>query len=264
MDIRTVVIEVYSAAVSIEQEKCSVLSDFGELRKINNKCHSVIIDDQKRIFIFSYGTVVFCGIETHQHNPILQRLGITTDSNESLEYQPVIDRDVFCLEIGTEEIAVSFNKIGLPEWDEEVVFLITEVVARSSALDVVEHEVSLLLSESEKLTRRLGAAWIKVFGKRKLLRFLADGLMTRHRMITQLAVLDEPESVWTNEKLYNIFLALSENFDLAERVDYSEKMIALCGEVSGLLLEIDHTNRAEWLEITIVVLILIEIVQTLW
>jgi len=217
----------------------------------------------QKIFIFRYGTVVFFNFPTERHHDYLTGIGVVPPPQlqPSEEAEDEITEEEFTLRVvpGTNE--VGFNMVTVSQLDTPVLQLIAQLLAQSSALEIIEHEVEEFLAESERMTGFLKrSGW--PFGKRqKLLAFIGEGLSAKHRIINQLAILWDPETTWEKEDLYFIYRRLFAALDIKERIEKIEKMLNLCAEVSDMLLETLNTRRAEILELVIIALIALEIIR---
>jgi uncharacterized Rmd1/YagE family protein len=149
----------------------------------------------------------------------------------------------------------------MPDLDLTRLQLVAQVLAQSSALELIEWEVDEFLAESENLTGFLKkTGWVNR-KRHKLLQFLGEGLSAKHKIVNQLSLFSEPEKAWEKEDFYHLYLGLFDNFDIKERIDTIEKKLNLCSEVTELLLQVADSRRAEILEVTIIVLILCEILS---
>jgi uncharacterized Rmd1/YagE family protein len=215
--------------------------------------------EDEKIFVFRFGSVVFLNVPPAEHEYYLLKLGIAGTA-PTPSYNNLTE-DHFSVLIEPGVTKVSFNSATMPDADLNRIQLVAMVLAQSSALELVEREVDEFLAQSETMT-----GLFKSDGgggsRRKLLQFLGKGLSTRHRIVNQLALLKEPDKTWEKEDLYLLYKALFANFEIDDRIEKCDRMLQLSSQVTELLLEIVNARRAELLEVTIIVLICVEIIKS--
>lgn len=222
-------------------------------------CH---LSAEEKIFIFKFGAVVFFNVPPGAHENYLSRLGVSS------KQKPQVAAGVAADEFAEDEVyitvepgvtQVGFNSATIPEFDITMIQLTAQLLAQSSALELTEWEVEEFLAKSESLTQFLKGKEHRRPRRAELLQFLGEGLSVRHWVVNQLGALNEPEKTWEREQLYKFYRDLYTMFDIPDRVENIEKMLRLASEVSELLLGIVHARRSEIMEITIIVLIAVEI-----
>lgn len=258
-------LNAYSATRALNIRGCKAALWPEPVERHNQDCLIVQREDEQYLFIWDFGTVVFFNIPIHEHEQYLSKLGIVPQSVPSSTDGDLEDmaEDFFILDILDGPTKVAFNAVTISDFDLSKLQLVAEVLAQSSALELVEWEVEKYLKESDAMADLMKSGWIR--GKReRVLRFLGEGLSTRHRIVNQLYLLEEPEKTWEKEELYLLYRGLLDNFDIKERIEKIEHMISLCSDVSQILLGIMNSRRSETLEMIIILLIVIEIVRPLF
>ena len=252
----------YSSADCISFKNCAEQFPAEILQRFDQDCIIVSLKPEERIFIFRYGTVVFFNISQKEHPGYLSKIGAAFREQAHNPDASDMSEDDFILRVVPGHAPVTFNEVTIPEIDTIPLQIVAQMLAQSSALELIEWEVEEFLKRSEDMTKTLKTfGWVT--GRRyKILQFLGEGLNTRHRIVNQIALLKEPEQTWKREELYEIYVKLYDNFDIDERIDQVEKMLSLSAEVSGLLLQLVNTRRAEVMEFIIIVLIGIEILRS--
>ncbi|MCC6953093.1 MAG: RMD1 family protein [Deltaproteobacteria bacterium] len=218
----------------------------------------------EKIFVFKFGAVVFFNVPTGAHQNYLDRLNLSTArKSQDVTAEEDIAEDEVTLSIEPGVLDVGFNSATIPEFDMVFIQIVAQVLGQASALELIEWEVEEFLRESERLTRFLQGREFKRPTRKSLLQYLGQGLSTKHRIVSQLALMSEPEKTWEREEAYKLYSGLYNNFEIRERVEKVEKMLRLSSEVSELLLEIVNTRRSEILEFIIIVLIAFELIKSL-
>ncbi len=252
-------LQAYSASTKIALEQARELFVGSKFEQLSRECLLLERFEDEKVFIFRFGALVFFNVPPTEHEYYLRKLNLSAGSGSA---QPELTDDSFLLTIEPGVTRVAFNSVTLPDLDTTKLQLVCQVFAQSSALELVEHAVERFLAESERMTALFQSKG-SAFGKRQqLIHFLGEGLRARHRIVTQLSLLKEPEKTWEKEDLYVLYKGLFANFEIEDRIEKCEHMIQLSSQVTELLLELVNARRAEIMELTIIILIGFEIVKS--
>ena len=261
-------LQAYSSPVKINLEQCRtlLLPGPGRVERYSRDCVVFHRYEEEKIFIFKFGTAVFFNVPAAEHEYYLSKLGISAKKPNPQQEQALLSdaltEDNFVLNIESGAPRVGFNMVTLSELDTNKVQLIAHVLAQSSALEIIEHEVDEFLAESEQMTVLLKNRGFFKSNREKLIQFLGESLSVRHSIVNQLSLFKDPDKTWDKEDLYFLYKELFANFDIEDRIEKIERMFQLSSQVTELLLEIVNARRAEFLEITVIVLIAVEIVKS--
>ena len=91
-------------------------------------------------------------------------------------------------------------------------------------------------------------------------KFIGAAIGTRNEVLSILHMLDKPEAVWEDVTADRIYHELRAEFDLSDRYQALEHKLRSVQEALELVLDMARDYRLVLLEVTIVLLILIEIV----
>jgi len=261
-------LQAYSSAlkINLEQLRNAFLPGAGKLERHGRECVVLHRYEEEKIFIFTFGAVVFFNVPAVEHEYYLSKLGIAARpalvSLAVAHIDEELTEDEFILNIEAGTPKVSFSSVTLSDFDINKIQLIAQVLAQSSALELIEREVDEFLAESEQMTYLLKTKGFFKSKREKLIEFLGESLSARHRIVNQLSLLKEPDKTWEKEDLYFLYKELFANFDIEDRIEKIERMFQLSSQVTELLLEIVNSRRAEFLEMTVIILISIEIVKS--
>ena len=256
-------LQAYCAAVRIDLEGLKEILVPGNIEKLSRDCVVYNRYDDERIFIFRFGAAVFLNFPTAEHDHYLSRIGITpVQAKRGLNEW--LTEDHFTLNVEPGVTKVSFNAVTIPDLELSRLHLVAHVLAQSSALELIEREVESFLAESERMTALFKRGGINFWHRKRLNTFLGEGLSARHRIVTQLAVLKEPEKTWETEELYHLYKGLFDNFEISDRFEKSERMLQLSSQVSELLIDMVNSHRSEIMEFTIILLISIELFKSVF
>jgi uncharacterized Rmd1/YagE family protein len=232
-------------------------------QRISPECLVISLpEDNQYLYAFRYGSIVLVNVPIDQHTNILQKADFSSATTRMRAINESFGEDDFYLRISYDTPKVGFNYVTIPEWQPAMVALVCNSLAHSSALDLIERDVEHTLQQSENMIRRVKEMRGPGFRRAQLLQELANLLETRHRIFNQLSLLSEPDLAWESELAARIYTGLIDNFDIKSRVERVEKKLSLIAEVIELQLDIYNVQRSELLELIIIVLILVEIIQS--
>lgn len=261
-------LQAYSSPVKINTDQCKAVfaPSPGRIERFSRDCLVFHRYDEEKIFIFKFGAAVFFNVPVAEHEYYLSKLGMAArpaaQNTPPCAENGEITEDDFILNVESGATRVGFNFVTLNELELNKLQLIAQVLAQSSALELIEHEVDSFLAESEQMSTLLKNRNLLKGNRERLLQFLGGSLSARHRIVNQLSLLKEPDKTWEKEDLYFLYKELFANFEIEDRIEKIERMLQLSSQVTELLLEIVNARRAEFLEMTVIILIAIEIVKS--
>ena len=242
----------------------SIMERFLEQRteRFNRECVILHLAEDSKVFIFKFGSVVFLNVSREKQRECLKHFEGLTEKGGRFEANSMCTDDL-TLKVGAPKVEVSFDAVSITSFEQiGVIQIIALVLARSSALELIEDEVNKLLSASEIMSSALKQDGLARKNRNRLLRLMGQGFSTQHQIMNQLAIFNAPERTWDNKDCDSVYNALVVEFELQERTANVEKMLTLSTSVSSLLLEMANAHKAELLELIIIFLIVFEILQT--
>lgn len=217
------------------------------------------IEDGKFLGIFRYGVIGFFGIAPGKEEDYIQRvLPHCTGISET----PFREEMTIISDGDTDR--VQFNKINLKTSDLEAIKIILINLAHSVVLDEYTFITEALLEDTNRHTRHLEEKGrISLKGK-KLIRYIARVMNIKNRVAENLHITDNSDITWENERLYRLDMELKINFDMNDRHRYLEDRLATIKENLELFKDIMQHRESTLLEWIIIILILIEVIDTFW
>lgn len=211
---------------------------------------------EKFIYLFHYGIVSFFNMDTDEMSKYIQQIKpfcaemIPTDMSEAINVHIIAD-----------SIKVDFEKVILPEINQEMIRLVMLNASQSVALDVYSEITESLLMETNKHTNYLELKGKLDISGNQLKRVIGKILNIKNKISENLYIFDAPESTWEDEQLNRLNLALKQTFDLKDRYNLIHDRIDIIKENLELFKSImDHkeSSRLEWI---IIILIVIEVID---
>lgn len=222
--------------------------------KVGNKGYAVI---------FRYGSVILINVLPSEEITFLKSL--KSFLVNPLDFPKIEELE---LEIRSDSQDIIYgNKLYLPSINREQLQLISEVLSKSVALDYYESKIAKSFELIEpfaknlKLSKRKSVPYISTG---ELLENIGESLINQHNMVGRIEVLDKPDLLWENPNLERLYLRLVDEFEIKERHFTLERKLQLIGTTAETILNIIQTRRNLRVEWYIVILIVVEIILTLY
>lgn len=211
--------------------------------------------------LFRYGAVVLFNLQVVEEAAFLKSLSSFIDDpldpfeNEETEIHIGVDG---------EERADANGIIRLHVGTEERMLVVADVLAKSVVLAYDENRVGRVFDRIEPVAQGLRRAEQGSLPMPHLLDLIGDVLLTQHRTVGRVEVTEKPELLWDHPELERLYLRLQEEYELPDRdraLTRKLNLITQTATTSLGLLEYKQSLRVEWY---IVILIVVEIVLTLY
>lgn len=207
--------------------------------------------------VFRYGAVVFFNTPGEAQRVFLESLGIQgrfeDPEREGIEIR--IDE--------TGRDGVADGALLIQEASPERIQLIAEILAKSVVLAHYEDVVAETFDSIEPLAVELKQGRV-VRRSRALLQQIGSTLMIQHRMVGRVEINEKPELLWERPDLERLYMRLDDEFELRERQTALERKLALIADTNETLLEMLQTRQGLRLELYIVLLIVFDILLSLF
>jgi uncharacterized Rmd1/YagE family protein len=210
--------------------------------------------------LFRYGVVVVYALSAVEEINFLA--GLAPLISDPIE-KPEIETVELMLD-DTQPEGVEQSRILLKEFNIERLQLVAEALAKSVLLSCYEADVSASFDRIEPL-----AANLQRYGKggnqgRELVRHIGDNLVIQSKMVGRAEIMEKPELLWDRPELERLYHRLEDEYELSERHLALERKLDLVSRTAETLLELLNTKRSLRVEWYIVILIMLEILLTLY
>jgi len=259
----------FIALVTANEINLNILArHFGKHKKYGWEEPLVLHDDNltgiikepsnKYVYIFYFGSIVFINFSHHEMMDVIKYLH-SLENNINVS-SPFTYQDDFKLIIHPDyPPSLSYSAMTDNMFKDFYPEIISTVLAKSVALEKIEHETDKLLDDIEDIVDFLDKGRLNI-SDRRLAKTSGMILRFKYNSISYLMLLDKPEITWINEEAGSLFGDLSKLFELEERYETlrhkSETLMDITQVFSGLT----HATRGTRLELMIIVLIALEIV----
>lgn len=211
--------------------------------------------------LFRYGAVVLFDVSAEEEAHCLSDLSrLVTDP------LPEPGRDQAHVDIvpGNAEHVDPDGNIVLSELSPERMQIVADVLAKDVMLDYFEVKAAGVFDRVEPLAAQLKRNGSRNFKVRELLSQIGDVLLTQHRMVGRAEVLEKPEVLWYTPELEGLFGRLEREYEIRERSRALDNKLEVISNTAETLLDLVHATRSLRVEWYIVVLIVFEIVLSLY
>lgn len=248
-------VEAYHVAENIDIKNCSEKLSGTILMESKNELFYAL-SPEKYVLIFSYGVVVFYDTSELQLTEVLKLLFPVKDKNLLLK------DDFKIIFSNSEELKVNFNSLSINRLDQEAVKIVMLNLAQSLAIAHYDQVSQELLFRVRQFTTQMEDKGTLKISRKNIMRFIGKGLNTKNKIAENLYILDAPPVTWNDEYLDEINRTLSKHFDLALRYRSIENTFNIIEANLDTFLELYHQKESSKLEWIIIILILVEVIDT--
>ena len=213
-----------------------------------------------RAVLLRSGALVLFDVDPADEQPFTDR--IRTLVKEPLERTEREDLQVV-IDPGRSE-GVERDRLVLADADTARMQVVADILGKSVLLAEQESRVALAFDRIEPLANRLQHHGRGASNARTLIRHIGEALAIQQDMVGRGEVGDKPEVIWERPDLERLFLNLEAEYEIRERQLALERKLALINDTAGTLLDLLQSKRSLRVEWYIVVLIVVEIVLTLY
>jgi len=212
-----------------------------------------------QVFVYPFGAVVFAGVAPPDRERLLRELhqarpGLTTQ----------VVRESFTVREGaSHRVGIAEGVLQVDRLTPERAQIVALTVAQSAALEYYERIVDSLYERTGRLAEKLERDGTVPMRVRQLHRFIGEAIATRNEVLAVLTLLDKPDATWDDPAMDRIYSDLRAEFDLVDRFGAMELKLRSVQEGLVLVLDVARERRLMWVEVTVVLLIFIELVLSL-
>lgn len=219
------------------------------------------LGDAGRAVLFRYGVVVYFGVGKVEQaifgDTIAPRIADALETPERETLRLVVTPDA-------EEAIDPSGTLILRELKVEHMQLIADAIAKSVVLARYEGTIDSAFDRIEPLAARLKQKGSTPSHSVDLLRHVGDVLLAQQHMVGRVAVGEKPDVLWDHPKLERLHARLADWYELIERDRAIDRKLDMISRTAGTLNDLLQHRRSLRVEWYIVILIIIEIILTLF
>lgn len=208
------------------------------------------------VALYRFGVAVMAGL-----SPLEEELFLKTLKDRIVGKGLEVDDEVAHIELvgGSDDVIPPGGPMQLSELSPQRFIILSDVLAKSVALERDEGEVNKVFDTIEPFAGALANAGATPFRRRAVLKLIGEALRAQHRVSGRVAVDEKPDILWDRPDLERLFGRLEDEYELKERAATLQHKLDVVIETARALTDIIDAKRSHILEITIVILILLEI-----
>ena len=210
--------------------------------------------------LFRYGVVVLFGLSAVEEVLFLGDL----DSYVRSAFPAPESEEVLLVIDSMRNEGVGVHDLYLYEFTTERLQLVAEILAKSVVLAHYEETVSASFQLIEPLAENLKRHGRGGSRGRELLRHIGETLSIQGRMVGRVEVVEKPDLLWNHPGYERLYARLEDDYELSERHRALERKLELISRTAETLLGLLQTNRSLRVEWYITLLIVFEIMITLY
>jgi uncharacterized Rmd1/YagE family protein len=206
--------------------------------------------------LFRYGVAVLVGLSPVEEDEVVRALGprllgrYDRIEDESTVVELTPDQD---------DQLVPGGPIAIRALTPPRLLVIADVLAKNAALGRDEREVSKVIEVMEPFAAALARTGKSPSNRRQMLRTLGQALLVQHRLAGRVEIADKPDILWDQPEFERLWARLADEYELAERATSLARKLHVIDDTAHALTEIIDTERSVRLELTIVLLIVVEV-----
>ncbi len=214
------------------------------------------VGDRGFAALFRYGVVVLAGLSPIEEDDFLRML-----TPRIIGPLPRLDQEVATMEATAEreDQVPPGGPIQVRDLAPERFLVVADALAKSVAMAHNERQVSAVFDVIDPLARDLAREGRLPKDRKRILKIIGEALLVDHRMSGRVAVEDKPDVLWDRSDLERLYARLEDEYELSERARTLARKIGVVQETARALTDLIDAKRSARLEITIVLLIVVEV-----
>jgi len=223
-----------------------------------NRDHPLVVEvnTEQYAVLTKFGTATFWNVSEELRTRLLGELAVFAQGHQHAEHVT----DTLAIHLGAAADVVTFDEVSLKTLDLEKIKIISYVSAQSVALNRYEEEIDERLRELGKVVENLKNAGHTHFTARGLLQQVGHVLSVKQNAVSSLSLFDKPEETWEREEIEQLYVKLRNEYELRDRFDILNEKIDFLSENNTALINFISAQKANLLEVIVIILIVIEIV----
>jgi uncharacterized Rmd1/YagE family protein len=210
--------------------------------------------------LFDFGGMVLIGLSAADRERVLGQISARLLPEPHAPHT----EDLFIEVNPAGKVAAHFDRVVLSEATLPALKVISLLLAQSVAMDYYDEDVQEILKRTEAITKSLQAEGRLPGRVNDLVRFIGSCIATKNDVIATLALFDKPDATWEDQQIDHLYNGLRQELELDDRFRALEAKLRMIQENMELLVELSNARSTWRLELTVVLLILFEVMLSLW
>ena len=210
--------------------------------------------------LFRYGAVVLFNLDPAEQISFLNHIKHLIRDPFDAPDTEVVDINID----STKDERVENNIISIKDTRPERLQVVADILAKSVVLDHYEKRVGDVFDRIEPLADSLQQKGRTEFKDVELLRHIGGTLLIQHTTVGRVEIEEKPEVLWEQPELERLYVRLEDEYELRERHLALERKLDLISRTAETMLDLMQHKRSLRVEWYIVILIIVEILLTLY
>jgi uncharacterized Rmd1/YagE family protein len=214
------------------------------------------VGDNGFVAFFRYGAVVFSGLSRSQEDGYLESIASRISGKLS-----TFEEEIAFIAVNSEmsDQVPPGGPIQLNKLEPERLLVIADVLAKSVALAHNERRIGAFFRVVDPFAHILAQNGKLPRNRHDILKLIGESLIVSHRMAARVAVDDKPDILWDRVDLERLYSRMEDEYELKERATTLADKVETVQNTANVLTDLIDAQRSYRLEITIVILIAVEI-----
>ena len=232
-------------------------------RLLRDVLHISAIDTPVDIFLFNHGSFVCWGMKKHQEQKWLERV-----KEYSVNPLSTIEADHFCFRFG-EETSIDAHErfkldvLTLDSDNPQIKLAISYGLAQSIKLEAFEDATQKAILKNSYLPEEIATRGVISLSRGSIFKRMGEIFIARSSINLSSEYLDMPEFFWRNPNLEPFYVMTKKFLDIPSRVLVLNQKLDVLQELLAILNSQVQHRHSSMLEMTIIILILLEITISL-
>jgi uncharacterized Rmd1/YagE family protein len=250
--------EVTARAVLVGQR--IDLRALGSTQRLGGGPLAVSVRGGGAAILFRYGAVVLFDVQPLEQDEFLRQLEPRVQAPAA---EPEVEQITVRIDPDAKEV-LEGNTVILKDTGSERLEVIADILSKSVVLARYESTVAQTFDRIEPFATELAKQNTASGMARELLSHLGSALLIEQQMVGRVQIDDTPEVLWDRPDLERLFARLRDEFEILERFTALNRKLELVSRTVETALGLIQARRSLRVEWYVVVLIVIEIVLTLY
>lgn len=214
--------------------------------------------EDEKVLVFSFGSIVFVN-SNQKHTEILMKYLKSIKPEIDIEHYDTFKDDYNLHFTEGEEMEFTDSYVQIPDKELFYAELISIIIAKSVALERIEHQLVKILDNIEGKIDNLEKGKLNI-GNKELAKTTSRIVRHEYNTIAYIMILDKPDITWTNSEAAHFYEKMSEFFELNDRYEVIKSKTEILKSIVDGLGAISHSMRGLFMEWIVVILIVVEVV----
>jgi required for meiotic nuclear division protein 1 len=258
---RNVEVNAYAIAATLSPKELATRLGRPPALRVS-KVHALLCYEPSAsyVVIHDFGAIVFFDVPEAERRRVLDVL--TTHVKDEPRSQSVED---FTIRVEPGAVPTAkFDRLIVGELTPAVAEVVAHVIGQSVGMEYYESDVDGILAKIDAFTAQVATQGRFRGALRDLTRFIGTAMRLRNRVVTTLALLDDPAATWDDEALHGVYRGLRSSFAIEDRYVALDRKVSMIQDSLEMMVDLTRHTRSMVLEVGVFLLILFEVVLFLF